>query len=91
MPSAVAQQVPVNHASEVKTAAIEPMTAQPEPAVHSDPVKIVSAQVVKKIELGTMNTGNHPVELQVSDMKAGIYYIAVTVGQRKSTQKLLVQ
>ena len=58
--------------------------------VSIDVVNVVG-QLVKRIDLGTLNKGNHPVELQVSDMNSGIYYIAVTVGQRKSTQKILIQ
>ncbi len=58
--------------------------------VSIDVVNVVG-QAVKKIELGTLNTGTHPVELTVSDLKPGIYYVSITVDQRKTTQKILVQ
>ncbi|MEA3477751.1 MAG: T9SS type A sorting domain-containing protein, partial [Bacteroidota bacterium] len=51
----------------------------------------IMGQVIKKIELGTLNSGNHPVELNVSGMTSGIYYVSVTVDKQKITQKIVVQ
>jgi hypothetical protein len=47
-------------------------------------------QFVKSIDIGMLGPGNHPMQINVSDLKAGIYNITVRVNDQRTTQKLLI-
>jgi hypothetical protein len=51
----------------------------------------VVGQIIKKTDMGTMNTGNNIITLDVSDLSPGIYYYTVQVDEQKATRKMIVQ
>ena len=48
-------------------------------------------QRVNIINMGTLNAGNNPISLDVSNLPSGIYYCVVQVNGEKTTQKMIVQ
>ena len=48
-------------------------------------------QSVRVIEESSFTTGEHNLELITSDLKPGVYFVKVNVGEFSSTQRLLVQ
>ncbi len=51
----------------------------------------VIGQLVKEFPAVEMNKGNHPVNVDVSDLSPGVYYCSVEVDEQRLTQKLIVQ
>jgi hypothetical protein len=51
----------------------------------------VVGQSVKQLSMGSMDTGNHRITLDVSDLTAGIYYYSVNVDGQIATRKIVVQ
>lgn len=48
-------------------------------------------QTVNEIDLGELAQGNNPVQVQVSDLASGVYYLTVVTENHKNTQKLIVR
>jgi hypothetical protein len=48
-------------------------------------------QSVKMMDLGSLAPGKHPVELNLSDLKAGVYYLSVIGDGQQQTRKLVVR
>jgi hypothetical protein len=47
-------------------------------------------QTVKNIDLGILRPGNHPMELNISGLKSGIYNLTVRVNNQRTAQKLFI-
>jgi len=48
-------------------------------------------QTVNVIDLGVLAQGNNHVQVQVSDLASGVYYLTVVTENQKNTQKLIVR
>ena len=48
-------------------------------------------QTVNIIDLGVLAQGNNHVQVQVSDLASGVYYLTVVTENQKNTQKLIVR
>ncbi len=48
-------------------------------------------QTVNVIDLGLLAQGNNPVQIHVSDLASGVYYLTVITENQKNTQKLIVR
>ena len=62
--------------------------------LHNDPVNVyisdVLGKTVKTIESGDKSLGFHQVEMNLSDLSNGIYFVTVKVGNSSATKKINV-
>jgi hypothetical protein len=48
-------------------------------------------QTVSEMDLGVLNQGNNPVQVQLRNLSSGVYYVTVITENQKNTQKLIVK
>jgi len=51
----------------------------------------VVGQTVKTMNYGQLNTGNHKLRVEVSELPVGLYYCTVSVDGQSATRKLVIQ
>lgn len=54
-------------------------------------ISSVSGQIVKNLNLGTLNSGSQTINVKVNDLKSGIYVANITIGQQVISKKLVIQ
>ena len=50
----------------------------------------ITGQTIKRMDLGTMNSGNNQITMDVSGLAAGIYFYSVQADDQKVTNKMVV-
>jgi hypothetical protein len=54
-------------------------------------INSVTGQQVSRVNYGTMNAGSQTLPVDASNLKSGVYFYTVTIGNQKATNKLVIK